>query len=220
MDSTKHSSTWAAQELSESGKVPNEEDNIRKRINKLNSDYQKIEKNEISDEYDNYDIIVSDAAKIINEVVNTQSKRYKRSSVEKRYERIVGECTEITFKTLINGIRIVYNRNLPKRTKNGKAPDYDINYYKNSLYTAFKKYSESNEIFFRNKVIIRITQHYLNWSEAIDHDNVDTKVIIDMISNFFLIDDNPLRCSIIMDAALSDHYYTEIIVTEEFKERK
>ena len=61
-------------------------------------------------------------------------------------------------------------------------------------------------------MVICFINHYKNIKTAPDPDNIDTKVISDIISLFLLVDDSfPYRSQFIM-AVEDDKDYTEIVI--------
>lgn len=109
-----------------------------------------------------------------------------------------------------NGILSIEMPNLlPRRTISSN----DLSYIRQSCYNAFYEHFNCGKYkVYESKVVIVFTHYYEKHEEMRDNDNTETKVIIDLISMFTLIDDSPTWCDIYERSEMGDSSRTIIDV--------
>lgn len=107
--------------------------------------------------------------------------------------------------------KIVFRDLLPRRMKNGNVSE-NLDYLRNHYYTAFENFFSEKRGFckYTERVVLIYKNYYANSKEVIDDDNFDIKLITDFISQYMLIDDNPVRCMKLFDYGYSDKKHSEI----------
>ena len=110
-----------------------------------------------------------------------------------------------------NMFKIVFRDLLPRRMKNGSVSE-NLDYLRNHYYTAFENFFTGKRDFckYTERVVLIYKNYYSNNKEVIDDDNFDIKLITDFISQYMLIDDNPIRCMKLFDYGYSDKKHSEI----------
>lgn len=92
----------------------------------------------------------------------------------------------------------------------------DYSYNKQCLYNAFAKEFEYGRFkVYDKKVVLYFENIYTDPKFFIDNDNVDTKIITDIIASYMLIDDNPFWCSHYIDAVIGEYNHTEVYVVPQ-----
>lgn len=134
-------------------------------------------------------------------------------------KNVIIEDKNVSFTYLENGIIIKLPELLPhKPTVN--VYDHSVQYYydtdtwRESYYAAFRKEFENGKMKLFEKKAIIIIKHHVSNKKAGDIDNFDTKVIIDIVTDFLLIDDDHKYVCLFMDMVEdeTEEEYTEIIV--------
>lgn len=124
----------------------------------------------------------------------------------------------IEFNYLDKGIlHIVLPDVLPHRLKindDKHIAMQDYSYNKQRMYNAFAKEFERGK--FKVYDDTSVVLYYLNVFKdprfMIDVDNIDTKIITDIISAYMLIDDNPFWCKQFVDAKVGEYDHTEVYI--------
>ncbi len=99
--------------------------------------------------------------------------------------------------------------------KNGERKE-DRNYLREKYVASFTKFVNENQIpRYKERVVIIYTNYFISSdvSRIKDDDNLDSKMMTDVINMFLLHDDNPTRCSKIFRYEISSYRHTEIIIT-------
>lgn len=109
--------------------------------------------------------------------------------------------------------KIVFRDLLPRRMKNGHMTE-NLDYLRNQYYTAFEKFFSENKQFtkYTERVVIIYKNYFCEVNGIMDDDNFDIKIITDFISQYMLIDDNPVRCMKIFDYGMDEHKHSEITI--------
>ena len=103
---------------------------------------------------------------------------------------------------------------LPDKVKEGESKRYAE--IAHTYLTAFQKFFSSGRFpVYESKAVIVFYHYYKNEKFLKDHDNFETKQIIDILSAFLLTDDNPKWCSNFMDYRMGDTNHTEIYIVPE-----
>jgi hypothetical protein len=140
------------------------------------------------------------------------SESYNRAEVVERIMTIRAEKADVKFERLDKGIQIRIPRNLPKKKK--FTDKNDIALFRDSYMQAFREYFTANPLYFEKKVLLHIHSVYLKEKEMLDYDNMAIKQIIDIITLFMLVDDNPSRYNLYMSASVGTERCTIITVEE------
>ena len=78
-----------------------------------------------------------------------------------------------------------------------------------------KQYSREHEIHRLRDAIVTIRHNYpsdLPVRYIRDHDNIEVKKVLDVVSLYFLLEDNMAHCDLYYTAKASDTYFTEIFI--------
>ena len=103
---------------------------------------------------------------------------------------------------------------LPKRS----IGSTDLKALRHSYYNAFYEFFKNGKYkVYEDKVVIVFTHHYDKDTPMRDNDNTETKVIIDLISTFTLIDDNPNWCDIYIKSVNDERTFSEVEVIPKSK---
>lgn len=113
-------------------------------------------------------------------------------------------------------LHIILPELLPDKVAQGEGSRYDEI---TRLYLpAFRNFfSKGRFPIYESKAVLCFFNYYTSEQELKDHDNFETKQIIDILSTFILPDDNPKWCSHFMDYRFGDKCHTEIYVIPQSK---
>lgn len=100
---------------------------------------------------------------------------------------------------------------LPDKVKQGESRRYaEITHM---YMVAFKEFFDKGRFpIYEQKAVLVFLNYYESEQSLKDHDNFETKQIIDILSAFLLPDDNPKWCANYMDYKMGEHNHTEIYV--------
>ena len=100
----------------------------------------------------------------------------------------INESVPVEFSTLANGIeKITFERVLPLRRQGNTVKHYFFNLY----YPYIKKKYENMQRNEDSPMTFCYVYYYNNEKHIRDYDNIETKVIQDLVAPFFLVDDSP-----------------------------
>ena len=184
---------------------------IGKLTDKLRQDSMAIESGVIHGN-DRYNMLIKDVTEIYNAIINEMSRDYSRAEANEKILDVQADEADVDFKEVDRGVQIIIPRILPK--KKNFTDKYDIALFRNSYMQSFKRYFSKNPRHFDKKVMIQIHSVYLKESEMLDYDNMAIKQIIDIITLFLLVDDNPTRYNLYMSAGVGEKRETIITVEE------
>lgn len=115
---------------------------------------------------------------------------------------------EIDMQVKSTGYLFILPDLLPKRDSNGMA---ELNFVKYNYAAAFEKLDKIHSFQkFNKRVQLIVTNYFENETVMIDNDNVNVKPIIDTISSYFFIDDNPMWCDLAIQGRMGKTNHTEI----------
>ncbi len=144
----------------------------------------------------------------VNNILNTVIKEPET----KRFD----VNAEISLEGII--VHIVLNELLPHRPTYDVVTrkmrySYDREYLRNCYTASFNKFCKNGKpIWYTGKVVL----YFINHSNGNkDHDNLDQKPLVDVITTYLLPDDNPKWCSHYMDFKEDNKEYTELYVIPE-----
>lgn len=137
---------------------------------------------------------------------------------------VAGDDYPISFHYLDNNIlHIVLPESLPHKVKyndnnNAFMIMQDYNYNKQQMYNAFsKEFAYGKFKVYEETVVLYIVSYYENTKYFMDVDNVEYKIITDIIAMYLLIDDNPMWCRQYLDARLGSYNHAEVYVIPQSK---
>lgn len=100
---------------------------------------------------------------------------------------------------------------LPDKVKQGESSRY--NEIIHAYLPAFRNFfSHGRFPVYERKAVLVFLNYYDSEQHLKDHDNFETKQIIDILAAFLLPDDNPKWCAHFMDYRMGDSCHTEIYV--------
>lgn len=191
------------------------------KISKINANLKNalldVEVQDFIESYDKCMIAASRLEKICMELKRLPSKygdiRENRRVEEHKYH--------IEFEYINNITKIILPELLPKKAVNGTGIAQNYDFMRNCYYTSFIEEMEAGRIKgYREKVILKYTNVYEKRENMYDHDNLDQKIINDIITTFFLIDDNPVYCDIYMTYKMGNKEHTEIEIIPDKELKK
>lgn len=125
-----------------------------------------------------------------------------------RYENGI-KAADMCFNEDNGVLHITMPSLLPKRAINSQ----DLSYIRQTWYNAFyEQFQKGKFKVYEDAVAICIFQYYDELTAMRDDDNTESKVLVDLIATFSLIDDNPNWCSKFFHSFKSDYNHTEIFV--------
>lgn len=132
---------------------------------------------------------------------------------------IITESVPVKIELNDDILHIRYFQLLPKRIKTVYGSQNEE--YKN-VQARFKNpimdfFNDKKFFVYEEKVIIFFLHHFKNTHKLRDHDNFETKFLIDYIAINTLTDDSARYCAHYMDYILDDEDYSEIFVIPESK---
>lgn len=108
-------------------------------------------------------------------------------------------------------LHIVLPDLLPDKVEQGEGRRYsEITYTYTSAFKNF--FTKGRFPIYEQKAVLVFINYYLDEQHLKDHDNFETKQIIDILSIFLLPDDNPKWCANYMDYKMGEYNHTEIYV--------
>ena len=133
------------------------------------------------------------------------------------FENKVGIKIQVIKKGILH---IVLPYMLPHRISidaaTGKLKCYEprnIEYEKKSLTEAITEFIENGRpVIYDSKVVLYFLTYFVNSSNTSDCDNLDQKAVTDIISAYYLRDDNKERVSHFMDSRKGEYNHTEIFM--------
>lgn len=152
---------------------------------------------------------------LLNQYINDVSKEALMSrnlpadiGIVKDVCRVTDNDYEIEMIKIDKGFLFILPDLLPKRDSEKKA---ELNFVKYNYASAFHKLNERERFQkIEKKVHISITNYFVNETVMIDNDNVNVKPIIDTISTYLLVDDNPLWCDLSIRGKIGKYNHSEI----------
>ena len=150
----------------------------------------------------------------------TQQMRSLPKELPQRYKKggnkmlLTGTNYEITFDYMDHNIlHIILPDLLPPRKKRSGM---DYNYLKSNYFFPFNREFKKGKFNPYSEKIVLVFMNYFEKKYLLkDHDNLDTKVITDIITMHMLIDDDPSYVSQYMDFDYADTAHTEIYVVPD-----
>lgn len=122
------------------------------------------------------------------------------------------EPDEVTFEVLEKDvIHITLKDLLPRRADDNKKHE-NRDYIRYKYTKAFHVFSKSNFIEYKERVIVLFKNYFVSMDDMVDYDNLDPKIIMDIITTYFLIDDNPQRYIKIEDYGIHEKRHSEIYI--------
>lgn len=107
-----------------------------------------------------------------------------------------------------------------KKTRYFSNPDLDRIVYYNSFR---KEYEEDNLIPYTERVVLCFTHYFNDDKNIVDAENLNSKIITDVIALFLLKDDSLKYCSVFHTYEIGEHVHTEIEIipySKFFTEKK
>lgn len=191
-------------------------DTILSKVARLEKSIQLI-RNKLSSK--EFDLVYKSCQKSIVQAENiTQLVRLlpidlgQSNEVELPYETT--DSANIKFDYLPNQImRIELPGLIPFRMKfkNGRVVGENLDYIRSTYINSFSNEFRNGKFkIYEEQVVYFICNHF--HSKLKDHDNLDPKIIIDIISSYILFDDSPEFCDFHMTHTMSDKTYSEIYI--------
>ncbi len=184
---------------------------LRDLIDKLKRDNIAVESGLVHGN-DKYNPLIKDVTDIYNAIIGEMAASYNRAEATEKVLDVQCDEADVSFMDIDKGIQIIIPRNLPK--KKAMTDKYDIALFRKTYMQAFSRYFNDNPKHFSNKVMVHIHSIYLKESEMLDYDNMTIKQILDIITLFLLVDDNPTRYNLYMSAGVGDKRQTIITIEE------
>lgn len=91
--------------------------------------------------------------------------------------------------------------------------------YIDAVYNFFSKNMPDEHLHYHQKVLISFTQHYSEKRRMLDADNMEVKPFIDAICMYFLDDDSPEQCAIMLDGVADEREYLVIKIAPYPKDK-
>lgn len=108
-------------------------------------------------------------------------------------------------------IHIILKDLLPRRADDNKKHE-NRDYIRYKYTKAFHVFSKNNTIHYKDRVIVLIKNYFTSNEDMVDYDNIDSKIIMDCISTYFLKDDNPKTHIKVEDYGISKYRHSEIFI--------
>jgi hypothetical protein len=118
-----------------------------------------------------------------------------------------------------NILHIIFPELLPRRPKN--VSDYSTTQYRierAKYQNTFSDYFKDKRYrIYDEKAVLCFIHHFCEEHNIRDHDNFDTKLIIDYLAAYILVDDSAKYCAHYMDYVMDERDYSEIYVVPQKK---
>lgn len=125
---------------------------------------------------------------------------------------LAAKASDIGFFYEDGVLQIILPELVPKRWKSGEIFE-NLDYIRCSYREAFREYFSKQDIFFHEQILLEITHVYTKEEEVLDHDNLDTKIITDLIAEFVLVDDDPRHCKYLIDYRIGERKHSEFKIS-------
>ena len=191
---------------------------LSKLASKLNDIKIALDGKNLKEVYDKCDRVAVDSEKIVQSIRRLPVEFGMKDGYEK-IKTMITDAADIKFEYLSHNIlHITFPNLLPPRPgydagskKITHKVDYD--YLRSSYIGAFnKEFSKGKHRIHTKQVALVYINYFASDNVLKDHDNLDPKIITDIITQYLLIDDNPKWVSQYMDYGYSEYTHTEAYV--------
>jgi len=198
--------------------------NIKKRIEKVVHNITIAEECVINNDYENsYKNLHNNAVKLsrIATMLNKLPITFGEKDGIEKVKRDYIEKKDVIFERKGNILVIKLPELLPHKQQFDVSTGqmryyYDIDTFRASYYEVFdREFQKGRYKLLGTKVIIWYKHHFSNINNAPDPDNIDTKVMTDIITTYILRDDSFIYCNQLHTGIEDKRDYTEIIILSE-----
>lgn len=193
-------------------------ENIQKRLRKI----EKVIRDKNFDESYNQCIAVSNSLGNLSQDLRVLPSKFGCTNELTSYS-VADDNYPIEFFYMEDILKIVLPEILPHRLRindndNRLVTMQNYAFNKQRIYNKFAKEFEYGKFkIYDERVVLFFNNIYTDAKFFIDSDNVDTKIITDIIASYVLIDDNPMWCSHYVSAEIGDNNHSEVYVIPESK---